>query len=78
MKYAIIEIPAEVHTDLIKGMLKLGIEATTIGIAEDNDMILKCGYDEHQENEMDEMKAFAHLLKFFKVLDRLKKRANAA
>lgn len=75
MKYAIIEIPTEVHTELTKGMVKLGIEATTIGISDDNDMILKCGYDERKENEMDEMKAFAHLLKFFRILDRIKKRA---
>lgn len=77
MKYAIIEIPAQVHTELTMGLVKQGIETTTIGIGEDNDMILRCSYDEKLENEIDELKAFAHLLKFFKIIDRLQKRASA-
>ena len=77
MKYAIIEIPAQVHTEFAMGLVKQGIETTTIGIAEDNDVILRCSYDENRENDMDELKAFAHLLKFFKIIDRLQKRTNA-
>lgn len=77
MKYAIIEIPTEIHTELTKAMLKLRIESTTIGISDDNDMILKCAYDEQVENEMDDLRAFAHLLKLFKILDRMQKREKA-
>lgn len=74
MKYAIIEIPTEVHTELTKGMIKFGIEPTTIGVSEDNDMILRCAYDEKEENEMDDLRAFSHLMKLFKILDRISKR----
>lgn len=77
MKYAIIEIPAVMHTELTKGLIKLGIETTTIGISEDDDIILRCCYDEQKENEMDELKAFTHLLKLLKILDRLQKREKA-
>lgn len=77
MKYVIIEIPAQIHTELTTGLIKQGIETTTIGIGEDNDMILRCSFDEKLENEIDELRAFAHLLKFFKIIDRLQKRAAA-
>jgi hypothetical protein len=74
MKYAILEIPTEIHTELTQEMIKRGIEIATTGISADNDIILKVGYDQQTENEMEELKAFIHLLQFIKIIDRIKKR----
>lgn len=74
MKYAILEIPTEVHTELTRELIKRGMEITTAGIGQDNDIILKIGYDQHLENDMDELKAFIYLLNFFKILEKMKMR----
>ncbi len=77
MKYAIFEIPTEIPTELTKELIKRGMEFTTIGVNDDNDIILKIGYDPQRENEMEGLKAFIYLLKFFKILDAMKKRKAA-
>ncbi len=77
MKYATFETPTEIHTELTKELIKRGVEFTTIGVSEDNDIIIKIGYDQQTENEMEGLKAFIYLLKFFKILDAMKKRKAA-
>lgn len=77
MKTAIFEIPAEAHTEIIKEMVKRGIEATTTGISDDNEIIVKAAYEEKSENDIDGFKAILHLLKFCKIVDRMQKREQA-
>ncbi|CAN5600250.1 hypothetical protein BH11BAC2_BH11BAC2_20370 [soil metagenome] len=77
MKYAIFEIPSELHTELTRALISHGIEIVSTGISEDNDIILKVSYDLQMEDKIDELKGIVYFVKFFRILDRMQKRKTA-
>lgn len=55
MRYADFEVPSEVITDFVQEMEDREIEAVIVGLNEDDELILKVGYERDEADKIDEL-----------------------
>ena len=55
MRYATFEVPSDVITDFAQEMQDREIQAVLVGVNEDDELILKVGYDRDQSDKIDEL-----------------------
>ena len=55
MRYATFEVPSDVITDFAQEMQDREIQAVLVGVNENDELILKVGYDRDQSDKIDEL-----------------------
>lgn len=55
MRYATFEVPSDVVTDFAQEMQDREIQAVLVGVNEDDELILKVGYERDQSDKIDEL-----------------------
>lgn len=55
MRYATFEVPSDVITDFAQEMQDREIQAVLVGVNEDDELILKVGYERDQSDKIDEL-----------------------
>ena len=53
MRYATFEVPSDVITDFAQEMQDREIQAVLVGVNEDDELILKVGYERDQSDKID-------------------------
>jgi hypothetical protein len=55
MRYADFEVPNEVITDFVKEMEEREMKALIVGVNDDDELVLKMGYERDEADKVDEL-----------------------
>lgn len=55
MRYANFEVPSDVIADFVREMAESQLQATIVGVNEDDEIIIRVGYDRDDAGKVDEL-----------------------